>query len=369
MAEASAGISIYVSDHPGDHSESMGMLRDAGQKLQQALRMTWRANQIASIFEGYYKPRPETVDLRAWASAPAPSNLAFYGESGRFVFDEPVVAEMFLTIAFDNVAAHAAPGAPVTFTATLSGGYLRMEICNGLRASGNSTGGGPKCPPMAWPKLEPSSASFSTGLGLNDMREVSRLRGIAFKSALSTSDGLWHSSVKIPALRFRGQALEGGNSTKEQKLDKRAPPIIRHIAIVDDLPLNMKMAARRLERQIPGVVVDMFKLNTTVSYSNFVGQTIPANCQAWDLVLMDYCLEMKDDGSKRYGTHLLDQLQEAGCRACLVMNSGNNTEEDVDKYKLHGAIGAVGKGTENLVSQVIGFHREFHEQQLCVEDV
>ena len=85
-----------------------------------------------------------------------------------------------------------------------------------------------------------------------------------------------------------------------------------------------------------------------------------ANTRRWDLVLMDYCLEMKDDSENRYGIFLLDVIQEAGCKACLVMNSGNNTESDIIKYKSHGAIGSVGKGTETLTREVIALHEQFH---------
>ena len=85
-----------------------------------------------------------------------------------------------------------------------------------------------------------------------------------------------------------------------------------------------------------------------------------ANTRRWDLVLMDYCLEMKDDSENRYGTSLLDVIREAGCRACLVMNSGNNTDADLEMYKSHGATGSVGKGTETLTREVIALHRIFH---------
>ena len=130
MAEASAGISLYVADHPDEDSESMRMLQAAGEKLRQALRMTWRANQISSIFEGSYKPRPEPVDLSEWAVASGPSSLVLCGASGQFVLGEPVVAEMFLAVSFDNVTAHAGPGAAVVFSAVFADGSLRMNISN-----------------------------------------------------------------------------------------------------------------------------------------------------------------------------------------------------------------------------------------------
>ena len=123
------------------------------------------------------------------------------------------------------------------------------------------------------------------------------------------------------------------------------------------------MAKLQLRRDIPGVIVDTFRLNTPEAYDQFVCTTVPAECQAWDLVLMDYCLEMGDDPDKcRYGTDLLDVLREAGCRACLVMNSGNNTDADLGRYKSHGAVGSVGKGTDTLTREVIALHKTFHRK-------
>merc|ERR1711865_505201 len=99
-------------------------------------------------------------------------------------------------------------------------------------------------------------------------------------------------------------AWEGEQATKEQEQDAFSAPPIRRVAIVDDLPLNAKMAKLQLKRHIPGVIVDMFLLNTTATHDHFVRTTAPAESQAWDLVLMDYCLEMEDDPAKsRYGTH------------------------------------------------------------------
>ena len=253
MAEASAGIDLYISDHKGENSESLRMLREAGGKLRKALRMTWRANQISSIFEGAYSPSPETVvDLRKWVATFGPRNFRLRGAMGTFVFAEPVVAEMFLTVSFDNVAAHAGSAANTLFCATFENGSLRMDISNGTGAgvrarsrclarskSTRRDAADASRKPKSPLKLKPASASFSTGLGLNDFREISRLRGILFESAYSMADGRWHSVVEIPSSRPEEAAREEeeGGSTKSCRQPFRAPPI-RRIAIVDDLPLN-----------------------------------------------------------------------------------------------------------------------------------
>ena len=262
MAEASAGISLYLSEHPGEVSESMDMLRAAGQKLRQALRMTWRANQISSIFEGAYTPKFQTVDLSEWVAAAGPKNLVLCGEasarqtimatpadaSRQFVIEEPVVAEMFLAVSFDNVAAHARPNAPVAFTATFADGLLCMDISNGHGAhadlntvspfTGPATNSSSQTASNAESAVPSSRSSFSTGLGLNDLREISELRRVVFYSALSTADSRWHSVIKIPA--SRGVAWGGKPENKE---DGFRAPRIRRIAIVDDLPLNSQWHA------------------------------------------------------------------------------------------------------------------------------
>ena len=443
MAEASAGISLYMADHPDDHSESMHMLQAAGEKLRQALRMTWRANQISSIFEGAYKPQSEPVDLHEWVTASGPKNVDVCGVSGHFVLKEPVVAEMFLAVSFDNVTAHAGPSATVVFSAAFANGSLCMDISNGTdtRPPAALDSGVSSCPaapslsvvqqpaprlsptPVASSTVtfsrgvnnvfcaisgngslpsavtaapfaacararsrararatccvapEPSKAqsgaltpvgaggsSFSTGLGLNDLREISKLRGIYFESAFSEVDSLWHSVIKIPATQGIVGAVE--QATKEQEQDASSTPPISRIAIIDDLPLNAKMAKIQLKRHIPGVIVEIFLLNTTAAHDHFVRTSAPAESQAWDLVIMDYCLEMEDDPqNSRYGTDLLDMLRAGGCRGCFVMNSGNNTEADVALYKSHGATGSVGKGTETLAREVIALHRKFHRDR------
>ena len=91
----------------------------AAKVLQNALHHTRRSMQIASIFEGLYKPLPETVNLREWLPTDAPPDMAFEyvdrrskpitklpGHALWIQIQEPVVADLFLALSYDNVYAH-----------------------------------------------------------------------------------------------------------------------------------------------------------------------------------------------------------------------------------------------------------------------
>ena len=64
------------------------------------------------------------------------------------------------------------------------------------------------------------------------------------------------------------------------------------------------------------------------------------------------------------GTHLVDLLRkQVGDSVCVVMHSANHTKEDIIKYKKHGAIGAIGKGSKVMFETA---HTYFQQHMLLM---
>ena len=141
----------------------------------------------------------------------------------------------------------------------------------------------------------------------------------------------------------------------EQPLRRCLP---KHVVIVDDMPSILRMTAFKLKKRLPDAIIDAIRIYDKKSYGNFVEATIPSLRATCDLVLMDQHLDLKDGGVKE-GTELLDMLQESGCRACLVMHTGNNTEKDITKYRSHGAQGVIGKGGRKVQEEAIAIFQAF----------
>ena len=103
-----------------------------------------------------------------------------------------------------------------------------------------------------------SQGSFSTGLGLGDLRDVCRLRSINFESGLG-GDGLWHSTVKLKAIRAQPKPMP-------QASDLASPMHLpKHVIIVDDMPSILKATAYKLRKLIPDAVVEDIRIHTEAS--------------------------------------------------------------------------------------------------------
>lgn len=75
-------------------------------------------------------------------------------------------------------------------------------------------------------------------------------------------------------------------------------------------------------------------------------------------MVLDNYLTMKG-APTREGVDLIPVLRAAGCKACIIMHSGNNTEEDIARYRSHGASGAIGKGCPTFCQDAVAIYREF----------
>merc|ERR1740117_2395930 len=169
MAEAQASIELYISAHAErSNAKDFQILKSAVVGLQHGLQVIWRSLQIASIFEGSYSPKSEVIAIKPWAAGKAPANMALNGETGSFLVEEPVAAELFRILTYDNVTAHGLPGHGVRFYSTFEDGYLTIDISNAINDSHRSCKG-----------LQ-ESYGFSTGLGLGDLKDICKCRDIDF---------------------------------------------------------------------------------------------------------------------------------------------------------------------------------------------
>jgi len=341
MAEAQASIELYISAHAEDSlAKDFQILKSAVVGLQHGLRIIWRSLQIASIFEGSYIPKSEVIAIEPWAAGKAPANMELDGETGSFLVEEPVAADLFRILTYDNVTAHGLPGHEVGFCSTFEDGYLTIDISNAINDSHRNCEG------------PQETYGFSTGLGLGDLKDICKCRDIDFSSSRGP-DGLWHSIIHLKASEVKTKSLPVEDS--EQPLRTYLP---KHVVIVDDMPSILRMTSFKFEKRLPDAIIDAIHIHDKVSYDNFVEATIPSLRATCDLVLMDQHLDLNGGGIKE-GTELLDMLQESGCRACLVMHSGNNTEKDVQNYRSHGAHGVIGKGGRKVQEEAIAIFQTF----------
>jgi len=231
MAEAQGAIELYIDEHtqntPGNqHSESLATLRVASETLQHGLRIIWRSLQIASIFEGSYTAKAEVVgDLGEWARLTAPLGMSVSGEEGAFEFAEPVCAELFRCLAYDNVLSHGAEKGKAMFHSEFDAKDGRI-LCLSVRNEVLSA-------------VVPSATrrrSLSTGLGLGDLRDVCKLRGVQVESALD-GEGLWCATLRLHVSRVL--CKRSGESAETEAAAAAAdfaqcPP--KHVAVIDDMP-------------------------------------------------------------------------------------------------------------------------------------
>merc|ERR1740130_1515263 len=341
MAEAQASIELYIEAHAQRMSaKELKMLTHTIVGLQHGLQIVWRSLQIASIFEGSYLPKPEVIDIEPWAAGKAPANMSLHGETGSFQVDEPVVAELFKILTYDNVTAHGLLGNEVGFQSTFEDGYLMIDISNAMN-TGSKSGEGLK-----------KTYGFSTGLGLGDLQDVCKIRRINFSSNRG-QNGLWHSIIRLKASKVKAKSPLVDIS--ERQLQRYLP---KHVVIIDDMPSILKITAFKFKKLLPDATIEAIHIRSKLCYDSFVEFTIPRLRATCDLVLMDQHFDLDYDGIKE-GTELLDMLQESKCQACLIMHSGNNTEDDINQYLSHGAQGVIGKGGLKVQEEALAIYQKF----------
>jgi hypothetical protein len=316
----------------------------------------------------------------------------------QFSILEPVVADFFLGLSFDNAAVHGAQGT-VAITVTFNGSHLHVCVSNALDTNPPESGDGTKIVIMR---------GVSTGFGVSDLFELSTMRLCKYNGSLE--GGRWLSTIELCArqceinvdatkddasfhqdsqpdhtemgpssaqscgARDADQAAIGeissnatnsfkqkGSMDVEDRKNCVALPTMtsrpnlfpRHVVIIDDMPMILKMTGRKFKKRLdPQSTIEVIRLHSTETWQDFISKAA-VECKTWDLCLVDQFMEMQDTNTVNFGTDLIPILRELGCTACMVMHSGNHTIEDTEQYIKSGASGVIGKGSPTLFEEAI----------------
>ena len=181
------------------------------------------------MFEKTFTPEPATVDsLFDWLRSlglPALQVVCDQGD-GAFIIYEMIASHLCLKLLFDNAIAHGASGGTVLATCTHRDGRLTVDISNLPRPDS---------------KEKRHESRLSTNLGLEDVRDICRLRAMVFQASLVAADSRWHAVLDIPADRKPTQAAamtQGG-----VVVEKKALPPGTKVMLLDDIGSILKMAS------------------------------------------------------------------------------------------------------------------------------
>ena len=311
IVSAYATIELFLDET--DAEVTTTHLRHSSKKLAASARFIHNSLSVAKILEGSHVPKPKQVDVAEWLRTNGPVAVQCSGAAStcRYVLAESVVPELFLGCCLDNATRHGAGDTRAHCTYDAGKRLLRVDISNKVStaAAGEGTGG-----------------DLSTGLGLQDLREICSRRQIPFTSGLRNDDGRWHSVIDLEAEPvIASSAGESKSAETKSAVAGREAGHPKHIVIVDDQGIILKLLCKRFKRRFPSAIVHAFHLNTAAAFADFMEQTVPQHSHAWDLLLLDQNLQMMGSGRNRQGTEILSAVKAAGCNGCFVMHSANST--------------------------------------------
>ena len=177
--------------------------------------------------------------------------MSITDEKSAFQIEEPVVAELFRILTYDNIASHGSPDGGMGFFPAFEDGRLLIDVSNLMNSGVQHCGGSKK------------SHGFSTGLGLGDLRAVCKLRCVSFTSGCR-DDGLWHSAIRLSAARVKG--VPTGTATP--KLFSLRSHLPKHVLIVDDMPSILKSIAFKFKKALKCATIDGVHIHTNESYQH-----------------------------------------------------------------------------------------------------
>lgn len=281
------------------------------------IRSTELRLNLYKIELGVYKAKPKEIKVKEFVKdfLPKGSVLNYFAPMWLKI-KEHILLTFFLSVVADNMRSHGV--APFLVDIVYHKGTLRLMFTNHVPKAGA-------------PREHDSLNYHSTGFGLNDIQRISTLRSVDLFLAVASPDGnTWKSELTIGAelLEASGDPT-GGAKPCILALDD---PIV----IMDDMKVIVQLLQRRFEQAGFTNIISLH----VCSQSGWDTAVERLQDQAVVLAILDQHLEEKSGLWRGRGTNLIPYLREA----CVVMHSGNNTEEDQEVYQCAGAHGIFGKG-------------------------
>lgn len=339
-----------------DLQRSAKSVQRASRSIQNSLNLSQLLNPEFHGTNSETSPDQNTreVKLGGWIREHGPSRPFEIFATGcdiaeGFIIHEILAAELFLDLALDNAALHG--GGDTRVDCVFDGQKMLIDVNNSIA----DTKDVPAKNNSKQKKDVLHHREFSTCLGNHDIQLVCSKRQIPFQSS-TRDDNRWHSSIRVSAVRMSDTRVEIGAQTIDTTA--RIPHNLR-VVVLDDVKMIVRLCKMQLQTQMHARV-EAYHVDTLAAYDKFTNETIPANMQGWDIVILDQTLDMKCGVVKR-GTELMDMLRESS--ACLIMHSGNSDTRDCERYSDHGCHGVVGKG-EVFVEKVSQIYLEYISQRV-----
>lgn len=187
----------------------------SAKQLQRGLRFMKSTLDLATMFDGTFTSKPSVIaDMLSWVKQHATQTVDVEAPAGAFEIAEGLIAELYLDLTFGNAMAHGVGDVRVECSFDETSLHIDIHNAVGTREAVGSASNHMKL--------------FSTGRGLDDLKQVCALRGIRF-SAAPQLDGRWHCKICLGAVAMDPPAVRHGNSAVSPHL-----PHGLQISIVDD---------------------------------------------------------------------------------------------------------------------------------------